>query len=385
MRTVYFDHAATTAVDPRVFAEMEPYFVERYGNPSEIHRLGRETREAVEQARVKVAGALGAADKEIVFTSGGTESDDMALIGYLRRFEPGHLIVSAVEHPAVMETARYLMRQGWECTFAGVDEYGRVDLDAYEAAFRDDTRLASIMFANNVVGTIQPIAELARIAHEHGAAFHTDAVQAAGSLPIDVGELGVDLLSLSGHKLYGPKGIGAIYIKRGVRMAPLIHGGGHERRLRSGTENVPGIVGLGAALELAVAELPAQRPRLEGLRDRLAQGLLEAIDESVYLGHPTERLPGNVCVSVRYIEGESMVLQLDGRGIAVSSGSACASGSLEPSHVILGMGFGAEEAHGSVRMTLGRENTDADVDYFLAVFPPIVARLREMSPLYVKR
>ena len=385
MRTVYFEHAATTAVDPRVFAEMEPYFVERYGNPSEIHRLGRETREAVELARARVAAALGAADKEIVFTGGGTESDNMALIGYLRRFETGHLIVSAVEHPAVMETARFLMREGWEVTFAGVDEYGRVDVDAYDAAFRDDTRLASVMFANNVVGTIQPVKELARIAHEHGAAFHTDAVQAVGAVRVDVAELDVDLLSLSGHKLYGPKGIGAIYVKRGTRMAPLIHGGGHERRLRSGTENVPGIVGLGAAMELAVAELPTQRPRLEALRDRLAGGVLDAIDETVYLGHATERLPGNVCVSVRYIEGESMVLQLDGKGIAVSSGSACASGSLEPSHVILGMGFGAEEAHGSVRLTLGRENTDDDVDYFLEVFPPIVARLRDMSPLYVKR
>jgi len=385
MRTVYFDHAATTAVDPRVFAEMEPYFVERYGNPSEIHRLGRETREAVEQARAKVAAALGATDKEIVFTGGGTESDNMALIGYLRRFETGHLIISAIEHPAVMETARFLLREGWDVTFADVDRHGMVDVDAYAAAFRDDTRLASVMFANNVVGTVQPIKELARIAHERGAAFHTDAVQAVGALPVDVGELGVDLLSLSGHKLYGPKGIGAIFIKRGIRMAPLIHGGGHERRLRSGTENVPGIVGLGAALELAAAELPTQRPRQEALRDRLAAGILDTIDHTVYLGHPTERLPGNVCVSVRYIEGESMVLQLDGKGIAVSSGSACASGSLEPSHVILGMGFGAEEAHGSVRLTLGRENTDADVEYFLEVFPPIVARLRDMSPLYVKR
>jgi cysteine desulfurase len=385
MRTVYFDHAATTAVDPRVFAEMEPYFVERYGNPSEIHRLGREAREAVDKGRAQVAAALGAADKEIVFTSGGTEADNLALTGLLQRFEPGHLIISAIEHPAVMETARYLMRQGWEASFAAVDRDGVVDIDAYEAAFRPDTRLASVMFANNVVGTVQPTRELARIAHEHGAAFHTDAVQAVGAMPIDVDDLGVDLLSLSGHKLYGPKGIGALYIRRGTRVAPILHGGGHERRLRSGTENVPGIVGLGAALELAVAALPTEGPRLAALRDRLTAGLLASIDDTVNLGHPTERLPGNVCVSVAYIEGESMVLQLDGKGIAVSSGSACASGSLEPSHVILGMGYRAEEAHGSVRLTLGRENTDADADYFLEVFPPIVARLREMSPLYVKR
>jgi len=385
MRTVYFDHAATTPVDPRVFAEMEPYFVERYGNPSEIHAPGRVAREAVDKGRAQVAAALGAADKEIVFTSGGTEADNLALTGYLQRFEPGHLIVSAIEHPAVMETARALMRQGWEATFAAVDHDGRVDVDAYAAAFRPDTRLASVMFANNVVGTVQPVAELAAIAHEHGAAFHTDAVQAVGALPIDVGALGVDLLSLSGHKLYGPKGIGALYIRRGTRVAPILHGGGHERRLRSGTENVPGIVGLGAAITLAMAELPSQGPRLAALRDRLAQGVLAAIDDTVYLGHPTDRLPGNVCVSIAYIEGESMVLQLDGKGIAVSSGSACASGSLEPSHVILGMGYHAEEAHGSVRLTLGRDNTEADADYFLEVFPPIVARLREMSPLYVKR
>jgi cysteine desulfurase len=385
MTYVYFDHAATTAVDPRVFTAMEPYFVERYGNASEIHAPGREARAAVERGRAQVAAALGAADKEIVFTSGGTEADNLALTGYLQRFEPGHLIVSAIEHPAVMETARALMRQGWDCTFAAVDHDGAVDVDAYAAAFRPDTRLASVMFANNVVGTMQPVAELARIAHEHGAAFHTDAVQAVGAVQIDVAALGVDLLSLSGHKLYGPKGIGALYVKRGTRLGPILHGGGHERRLRSGTENVPGIVGLGAALELAVAELPAQAPRLAALRDRLAEGIAEAIDETVYLGHATERLPGNVCVSVAYIEGESMVLQLDGKGIAVSSGSACASGSLEPSHVILAMGYRAEEAHGSVRLTLGRENSDADVDYFLDVFPPIVARLRDMSPLYVKR
>ena len=241
------------------------------------------------------------------------------------------------------------------------------------------------MFANNVVGTVQPIKELARIAHEHGAAFHTDAVQAVGAMPIDVAELGVDLLSLSGHKLYGPKGIGALYIKRGTRVGPILHGGGHERRLRSGTENVPGIVGLGAALAIAVADLPTEGPRLAALRDRLTAGSARRHRRHHRPRPPTERLPGNVCVSVAYIEGESMVLQLDGKGIAVSSGSACASGSLEPSHVILGMGYRAEEAHGSVRVTLGRENTQDEADYFLEVFPPIVARLREMSPLYVKR
>lgn len=384
MTSVYFDHAATTAVDPRVLEAMLPYFTAKYGNPSELHRVGREARAAVEQARAQVAAALNAGEREIVFTSGGTEGDNLALFGCLQRFEPGHLIISAVEHPAIMEAARALNRLGWAVDFVPVDEYGTVDLDAYEAAFRDDTRLASIMAANNVVGTLQPVAELARIAHEHGAVFHTDAVQVAGSLPIDVAVLGVDMLTISAHKLYGPKGVGALYVKRGTRLTPVLHGGGHERRLRSGTENVPGIVGLGAALELATREMPEARPRLEALRDRLAAGVLDAVPEVRYLGHPTERLPGNVSFTVRYIEGESMLLQLDAHGYMVSSGSACASGSLEPSHVILALGLGAEEAHGSLRLSLGRENTDEEVDGFLEVFPPIVEKLRDMSPLYSK-
>jgi cysteine desulfurase len=384
MRSAYFDHAATTPVDPRVLEQMLPFFSERYGNPSELHRLGRESRVAVEEGRAKVAVALGAGEREIIFTSGGTESDNLALFGYLQRFEPGHFIISAIEHPAVMEASRALNRQGWGVDFVGVDGDGFIDLDAYEKAFRADTKLASVMFANNVVGTVQPVAELARIAHEKGAVFHTDAVQATGSIPIDVGELGVDLLSLSGHKLYGPKGIGALYAKRGTRLTPILHGGGHERRLRSGTENVPGIVGLGVALQIATGEMNEVRPRLETLRDRLAHGVLETVPDVKYLGHPTQRLPGNVAFTVRYIEGESMLLQLDAKGFMVSSGSACASGSLEPSHVILALGLGAEEAHGSMRVTLGRENTQAEVDEFISVFPPIVEKLRRMSPLYVK-
>jgi cysteine desulfurase len=384
MKSVYFDHAATTPVDQRVLKEMLPFFGRHYGNPSELHRLGRESRVAVEKARAQVAAAMGAGEREIVFTSGGTESDNLALFGYLKRFEPGHFIISAIEHPAVMEATRALNREGWAVDFVPVDGLGVIDVEAYEKAFRADTRLASVMVANNVVGTIQPIASLARIAHEKGAVFHTDAVQAAGSVPLDVGELGVDLLSLSGHKLYGPKGIGALYVKRGTRLAPVMHGGGHERRLRSGTENVPAIVGLGAALELAGREMDEVRPRLESLRDRLARGVLETVPDTRYLGHPTKRLPGNVAFTVRYIEGESMLLQLDGKGFMVSSGSACASGSLEPSHVILALGLGAEEAHGSLRLTLGRENTPDEVDAFLAAFPPIVDKLRQMSPLYVK-
>lgn len=382
MRTIYFDHAATTAVDPRVLEAMLPFFAEQYGNPSELHGLGREGRRAVEAARAAVAAALNAGEREIVFTSGGTESDNLALSGYLERFESGHLIVSAIEHPAIMETARALARHGYAVDFVPVDRDGLVDLDAYERAFRPDTRLASVMFANNVVGTVQPVAELARIAHEHGAAFHTDAVQAVGALPVDVGALGIDLLSLSGHKLYGPKGIGALYVRRGTRLAPIVHGGGQERRLRSGTENVPGIVGLGAAMSLAAREMPERQARLVALRERLADGVLAAITEVAYLGHRTQRLPGNVAFTVRYVEGESMLLQLDQAGIMVSSGSACASGSLEPSHVILALGCRPEEAHGSVRATLGVENTEEDVDRFLEVFPPIVEKLRAMSPLY---
>ena len=384
MKTVYFDHAATTPVDPLVLEAMLPYFSQQYGNPSELHRLGREARAAVEAARAQVAAVLGAGEKEIVFTAGGTESDNLALFGSLARHQPGHLIVSAVEHPAVMEAARALNRLGWAVDFIPVDGDGIVDLDAYEQAFRDDTRLVSIMFANNVVGSVQPVATLARIAHEKGALFHTDAVQAVGSLPVDVGELGVDMLSLSGHKLYGPKGIGALYVKRGTRLQPILHGGGHERRLRSGTENVPGIVGLGVAMTMAAEQLPEVRPRLERLRDRLAQGVLERIPEVTYLGHPTQRLPGSVAFSVRYVEGESMLLQLDAQGFMVSSGSACASGSLEPSHVVLALGLGAEEAHGSMRISLGRENTEEEAEAFLEAFPPIVDKLRQMSPLYVK-
>jgi cysteine desulfurase len=384
MKAVYFDHAATTPVDPQVLAAMLPYFSEQYGNPSELHRLGRESRAAVDAARAQVAAVLGAGEREIVFTSGGTEADNLALFGSLARYQPGHLIVSAIEHPAVMEAARALNRAGWSVDFVPVDGDGIVDADAYEEAFRDDTRLASIMFANNVVGSVQPVAALARIAHEKGALFHTDAVQAVGSLPVDVTELGVDLLSLSGHKVYGPKGIGALFVKRGTRMQPILHGGGHERRLRSGTENVPGAVGLGVAMTLAAEQLPQVRPRLARLRDRLAAGVGERIPEVAYLGHPTERLPGNVAFSVRYVEGESMLLHLDTHGFMVSSGSACASGSLEPSHVVLALGLGAEEAHGSIRVSLGRENTEEEVDAFLEAFPPIVDKLRRMSPLYVK-
>ena len=384
MKPVYFDHAATTPVDPQVLEAMLPYFGERYGNPSELHRLGREARAAVEEARAEVAAALGAGEKEIVFTAGGTEADNLAIFGYLARFQPGHLVVSAVEHAAVLEAVRALNRLGWDVDFVPVDRQGLIDVDAFEHSFRHDTRLASVMLANNVVGTVQPVAVLARIAHEKGAAFHTDAVQAVGALPVDVGDLGVDMLSLSGHKLYGPKGIGALYVRRGTRILPILHGGGHERRLRSGTENVPGIVGLGVALRIAVGQLPVTRPRLEALRDRLAAGVLESVPEVTHLGHASERLPGNVAFAVRHVEGESLLLQLDAAGFMVSSGSACAAGASEPSHVVLALGVAPQEAQGSLRISLGRENTEEQVEAFLEAFPPIVDKLRRMSPLYAK-
>lgn len=385
MKPVYFDHAATTPVDPRVFEAMTPFFCERFGNPSEPHRLGREARSAVDEARARVAALLGAGENEIVFTAGGTEADNLALFGSLARLQPGHLVVSAVEHPAVMEAARALNGRGWDVDYVPVDGHGVVDPEAYRAAFRDDTRLVSVMTANNVVGTVQPVAELARIAHQKGALFHTDAVQAVGSLPVDVDELGVDMLSLSGHKLHGPKGVGALYVRRGTRLQPLLHGGGQERRLRSGTENVPGIVGLGVAMTLACEAMPEVRPRLERLRDRLVAGVLARVPEVILLGHPTDRLPGNAAFAVRYVEGESLLLRLDARGFTVSSGSACAAGSDEPSPVVQALGVRPEDAHGSLRVSLGRENTEEEVDAFLDALPPIVDELRRMSPLYAKR
>jgi len=385
VNAIYFDHAATTPVDPRVLEAMLPYFSERAGNASEIHAWGREAHEALERARAQVAAGLGAHEREIVFTSGGTESDNLAVVGLLQLEQPGHVVISAIEHPAVTAAAGFLERLGWEVSRVPVDRTGTVDLEALAAALRPDTRLVSLMLANNVVGTVQPVREAAALAREHGVVVHTDAVQAVGAVPIDVDELGVDLLSLSAHKIYGPKGIGALYVRRGVKVRPLIHGGGQERALRSGTENVAGAVGLGAAVELALRVLPETASHVSALRDRLTAGILSAVPDVELLGHPTRRLPGNVCVSVHFIEGESMVLRLDRVGIAVSSGSACASQSLEPSQVITSMGYDAVAAHGSLRLSLGRENTTAEVERFLEVFPAIVADLRAMSPLSATR
>lgn len=379
MTPIYFDHAATTHMHACVVEAMLPYMAEMFGNPTELHTPGQVAREGLELARAQVAAVIGAHEREIVFTSGGTESDNLALIGPLLLEEPGHIAISAVEHPAVGQSVRFLQELGWEATLVSVDRYGVLDLDALAAALRPDTRLVSVMLANNVVGSLQPVREVAEVAHERGILVHTDAVQAFGTVPIDVDDLGVDLLAVSSHKIYGPKGIGALYVRRGTGIRPLIHGGGQERGLRSGTENVAGIVGFGAAAEVAARVMPEASPRLAALRDRLIAGVMERVPEVELLGHPTSRLPGNACLSIAGVQGEPLVLQLDAYDIAASAGSACASSSHAPSHVITAMGYGSAAAHGSLRLTLGRENTDAEVDRFLEVLPPVVSRLRELS------
>ncbi|MCL4514644.1 MAG: cysteine desulfurase NifS [Firmicutes bacterium] len=384
MKRIYLDHAATTPVAPAVLEAMLPYFTEKFGNPSTLYFYGREAKQAIEDAREKVAAIIGARPQEIIFTGGGSESDNYAIKGaaFANEARGKHVITSAVEHHAVFDTCKFLESRGFEVTYLPVDEDGLVSPDEVAKAIRPDTILITIMHANNEVGTIEPIAEIGRIAREKGVYFHTDAVQTAGALPINVDELKVDLLSMSAHKFYGPKGVGVLYVRRGTKLTPLIHGGGQERKRRAGTENVAEIVGLAKALELAQEGMTARNERLIRLRDRLMNGLLEKIPELKLNGHPTRRLPGNVNVSVLYIEGESMLLNLDFKGIAASSGSACTSGSLEPSHVLLAMGMPHEVAHGSLRLTLGNENTEEDVDYILEVLPGIVEKLRAMSPFY---
>ncbi|RKY58005.1 MAG: cysteine desulfurase NifS [Candidatus Latescibacterota bacterium] len=386
MRRIYLDYAATTPVHPEVVRTMLPYLTERYGNPSSIHAFGQEARTAVEDARGQVADLIGAKPEEIVFTSGGTEADNFALKGvaYALRKRGDHIITSSVEHHAVFEACKFLEKGGFKVTYLPVDRYGMVDPEAVHRAITDKTILVSVMHANNEVGTMQPIAEISKIAHERGAYFHTDAVQTAGHIPVDVEELDADLLSMSAHKLYGPKGVGALYIRKGTRIASFVHGGEQERGRRAGTENVPGIVGFGKAAEIAKRERETEARRLSELRDRLIEGLLERIEHINLNGHPTCRLPNNVHVSVEFVEGESMLLNLDLEGIAASTGSACSSGSLEPSHVLLAMGLSHELAHGSLRFTMGRWTTEEDVDRVLEVLPEVVAKLRAMSPLYRK-
>ncbi|GFP25464.1 cysteine desulfurase [Candidatus Hakubella thermalkaliphila] len=386
MRRIYFDHSATTPVLPEVVEAMLPCFTQYFGNASEPHRPGRESKKLLEASRETVARAIGAHSEEIIFTSGGTESDNLALKGFAEALSKkgNHIITSSIEHPAIGNTCKYLQRRGFEITYVPVDKYAIVDPDHVAAAITDRAILISIMHANNVVGSIQPIAEIGKIAREKGVIFHTDAVQSFGTLETDVGELNVDLMSMSSHKLHGPKGVGALYIRKGTKLTPQMQGGEHERRRRAGTENVPGIVGFAKAVEIAMAETEEKAERLEKLRKYLVAGVLERIEEVSYNGHPEKRLPGNANFSFKYIEGESVVLQLDMVGIAVSSGSACASASLEPSHVLLAMGLTAEDAHGSLRVTMGRSNTKEEVDYFLEVLPEVVGKLRRMSPLYAQ-
>lgn len=377
------DHAATTPVRPEVLDVMLPYFSTEFGNASSVYSWGRSAHQALDQARDTVAKLLGAAANEVIFTSGGSEGANMAIKGVAWAYQTKgqHIITSAVEHHAVLDSVLWLKKQGFDVTVLPVDEEGRVSPQAVAEALRPDTILVSIMHANNEVGTIQPIHEIGAIVREHGAFFHTDAVQTAGVLDLNVEGLNVDLLSLSAHKLYGPKGAGALYCRKGVRLEPLIHGGAQERRRRAGTENVAGIVGLAKALELARQEQGAENERLSKLRDRLIEGL-QKIPATKVNGSLVHRLPNNVNVCFQYIEGESMLLNLDLKGVSASSGSACTSGSLDPSHVLLAMGLTHEIAHGSLRLTLGRDNTDAEIDFVLQEIPVIVERLRQMSPLY---
>jgi len=381
---IYLDHAATTPMRREVHEAMEPYLLEHYGNPSSIYEIGRQARKALDASRDAVAEILGAEAREIVFTSGGSEADNLAIKGaaLAQRGKGNHIITSAIEHHAVYDTCRYLEKYGYNVTFLPVSAEGMVDPGSVAAAIRPETILVSIMHANNEIGTIQPIAQIGNILREKSILFHTDAVQTVGHVPVDVGELGVDLLSLSGHKFYGPKGVGALYIKKGTKIEPLIHGGAQERQRRAGTENVAGIVGLATALRLAVDEMEETAARQRDLRDRLIEDVLTTVPHTRLNGHRTQRLPGNVSFCFEYIEGESLLLNLDMRGIAASSGSACTSGSLEPSHVLLALGLPHEIAHGSLRLTLGRDTTKEDIDTVIDVLPGIVQRLREMSPLY---
>ncbi len=387
MAHTYFDHAATTPTRPEVLEAMLPYYRERWGNPSSIHAWGREAAEGMDRARGQLAVLLGALPEEIVFTGSGTEADNQALVGIsiAREKKGNHIITSVIEHHAVLHSAQFLEKRGLQVTYLPVDSHGLVDPDDVRRAITDKTILVSIMHANNEIGTIQPIAEIGAICRERDVLFHTDAVQTVGHVPISVRAMNIDLLSLSAHKFYGPKGVGALFVRKGVRITPLLHGGGHERGRRSSTENVPGIVGLGEAARLAGQDMDWEMKHNAELRDRLIHGVLEAVPDSFLTGHPTQRLPNNASFCVRYVEGESMLLNLDFEGIAASSGSACTSGSLEASHVLLAIGLPHDVAHGSLRLSVGRGNTAAEVDQFLAVFPGIVEKLRAMSPLSASR
>lgn len=383
-KAIYADHSATTAVRPEVLQEMLPYFSQKYGNASSIYAIGRESKTALEKAREQVAKALGAETREIYFTASGSESDNWFIKGAAEALKDkgNHIITSSIEHPAVLEVCRYLEKNGFEITYLPVDPKGFVDPKTLEKSIKETTILISVMFANNEIGTIQPIKEIGEIAKKHNIYFHTDAVQAVGNIPINVKDLNIDALSLSAHKFYGPKGVGALYIKKGIKIANLIHGGHQERGKRAATENVPAIVGMGKAVELAVKEMEENNKKLIFLRDKTIDGILEKIPYVRLNGDRYKRLPGHVNISFDFIEGESLLLMLDMYGIYASSGSACTSGSLDPSHVLLALGLLHETAHGSLRISYGIENTEEDVEKILEVLPNIVQRLRDMSPLY---
>ncbi|NLB79719.1 MAG: cysteine desulfurase NifS [Clostridiaceae bacterium] len=382
---IYLDHAATTYVKPEVFEAMKPYFTEEYGNPSSIYSIGRLNRKVVEDARISVAKSIGAAEpSEIHFTGSGTEGDNWAIKGTaLKLMKKGkHIITSNIEHPAVLATCEFLEKQGYEITYIKVDDKGLINPEDVDRAIRPDTILVSVMMANNEIGTIEPIKEIAQVCKKHGVLFHTDAVQAAGNILIDVKDLGVDLLSVSGHKFYGPKGIGMLYIRKGVKIENFVHGGHQERNKRAGTENVPGIVGFATALELANKNMEAHHKKLSNLRDRALKGITDRIPHIRVNGSMEKRLPGNLNVSFRFVEGESVLLMLDMKGIKASSGSACTSGSLDPSHVLLAIGLPHEIAHGSLRMSFGDINTEEEVDFLIDSLDEIINKLRNMSPLY---
>ncbi|MGF7117780.1 cysteine desulfurase [Methanobacterium oryzae] len=381
---IYMDHSATSQVDKQVFKAMEPYFVHKFGNASTLYSLGRDARKAMENARAQVASLIGAKTEEIIFTSGGTESDNIAIKGtaYRLKDKGNHIITSAIEHPAVEETCKYLEKKGFEVTYLPVYKEGIVRVSDLEDAITDKTILITIMHANNEIGTIQPISEIGKIARENKIYFHTDAVQTIGKIPLNVEELNVDMLSISAHKVYGPKGIGALYVRKGVRLEPIIHGGGHERGIRPGTENVSGIVGLGKACELAQNNLTENAKYITNLRDKLINGVLDSVEQSYLNGHRTERLPNNVNFRFTGIEGESLVLHLDSKGIAASTGSACSSKKLEPSHVLTALGLEQVDAHGSLRLTLGKGNTEEDIDHAIESIKEVVETLRKLSPLW---
>jgi len=387
MERIYLDYAATTPCDPQVIAAMQPYFFDRFGNPLSIHSFGQEAKKAIEDAREITATFLGAKPEEIVFTCGGTESNNFAIKGaaYALSKKGNHIITSEIEHHAVSEPAKFLEKFGFKITFVKVDKYGLVDPADIKKAITDKTILISVMHANNEIGIIQPISEIGKIAKEKGIYFHTDAVQTVGHIPVNVDELNVDLLSLSAHKFYGPKGVGALYIRRGTKLERFLHGGGQERNRRGSTHNTPGIVGLGKALQLCQQKMQEEAQFQIRLRDRLIKELPEKIPDTYLNGHPKKRLPNNINFSVKYIEGESILLNLDMLGIAASTGSACTSESLEPSHVLLAIGLSHEIAHGSLRFSLGRWTKEKDIDYLLGHLPTIVQNLRAMSPLYEKK